>query len=126
MRPLLLVLTLVACAPVSPSARLVPLDPILAAADALPGEAGFAPSLESRADALASRAGALSSSIAPLVPDRARDLEASGVDSARLAALQARAAALRDGVLTEGERQRLEAGPSLPGTAGPANSAPDP
>lgn len=86
----------------APPPLLGPLPPLLAAADALPGEPGFAPTLTAAAQDLATRAEGLAGTAAG----------ASEVE--RLAALQARAEALRDGVLSEDERERLAAGPSLP------------
>ena len=86
----------------APPPLLSPLPPLLATADALPGEPGFAPTLTAAAQDLATRADALAGTAA------------GASEAERLAALQARAEALRDGVLSEDERERLAAGPSLP------------
>ena len=86
----------------APPPVLSPLAPLLATADALPGEPGFAPTLTAAAQDLATRADALAGTAA------------GASEAERLAALQARAEALRDGVLSEEERERLAAGPSLP------------
>ncbi len=134
MRALFPALLLVACAPVQPAPRLAPLDPILAAADALPGQPAFAPSLRAEAEALASRATRLQVPPDPTLEQRVAGLgdRAAAIaapetaDTARLEALQVRAEALRGGGLTDEERERLGSGPSLPAGAGPANSAPDP
>lgn len=134
MRPLLLVLLLAGCAPAVTAPSLVPLGPVLAAADALPAGATFAPGLQSEADALAVRASSLPSPADPALLSRLEDLgiRAGGIptpgssEAERLALLRARAEALRDGVLSDEERRRLGEGPSLPPGSGPANSAPEP
>ena len=84
----------------APPPPLLPLTGLLAAAQTVPQTPDFAPTLSARAEALSVRASGLPA--------------AGGTDAERLAALEARAEALRDGVLTEAERERLEAGPSLP------------
>jgi hypothetical protein len=80
---------------------LQPLTSLLATADTLPAQPAFAPGLAAEA----ARLQAVAAAIPP--PGTADDAQ-------RLADLQARAEALRDGVLTEEERARLEAGASLP------------
>ncbi|EYD76102.1 hypothetical protein Rumeso_02291 [Rubellimicrobium mesophilum DSM 19309] len=80
---------------------LLPLGDLLAQADSLPAQPAFAPGLAAEAERLQAQAAALP---AP----------ATGDDARRLADLRARAEALRDGVLTEEERARLDAGASLP------------
>jgi len=84
---------------------LLPLSGLLAAADAVPASPGFAPALAAEASRLQAEAAA--------IPD-AGPTAGTSDDAQRLAALQARAAALRDGVLTEEERARLGTGASLP------------
>ena len=80
---------------------LLPLTGLLAAADAVPASPGFEAGLAADASRLQAEAAAIPAA------------GASG-DAERLADLQARAEALRDGVLTEEERARLDAGASLP------------
>lgn len=86
----------------APPPPLRPLGPVLAAADAAPSAPGFAPELAQAAQDLSARAQA--------VPGPT----GGGSEAERLAALEARAEALRDGVLSPEERERLELGPSLP------------
>lgn len=132
--PLLLLLLLCACAPPPrlddripaaerdlPPPALVPLGPLLAAADALPASGGFEAALAARAGALTAappppagavaaigaRAGALEERAAPATPP-------ASPEAARLEALRARAEALQTGVLTPEEARRLRQGPSLP------------
>lgn len=103
MRPILLLLALGACAAVPPlGPGLAPAGPLLAAADALPAAPGFAPGLRAAAQGLAARA-------TPPPPPQ----DAAG-EEARLAALEARAEALRAEGLTDADRERLLQGPSLP------------
>lgn len=80
---------------------LLPLTGLLATAEALPATQTFAPELAAEAARLQAQAAALP---APT----------TGADAQRLADLQSRAEALRDGVLTDEERARLESGASLP------------
>jgi hypothetical protein len=114
MRLLLLPLLLAACAefPVldaripaaeraAPPPPLLPLTDLLAAAEAVPSNPGFEGALAAEAATLQAQAAAIPS------PGASSEAE-------RLAALQARAEALRDGVLTEEERKRLVSGASLP------------
>ncbi|WP_176559315.1 hypothetical protein [Rubellimicrobium roseum] len=112
MRSLLPLLLLAACAefPVldaripaaeraAPPPPLVPLDGVLAQAEAVPPSAP-AGDLAARAQAVSARASAL---------------PAPAASNARLADLAVRAQALREGGLSEAERARLGAsGPSLP------------
>lgn len=110
-RSLSLVAGLAACAPLpgppavsgAPAPALVPLGGLLAASDALDAGASPGPDLTAAAAALAARAGAIP---AP----------APG-EGARVAALSARADALRGAVLSDAERARLggaaPGGPSL-------------
>lgn len=114
MRRLLPLLLLAACAEfppeidarlaearaVAPAPDLVPLGAVLAATDALPTEPAFAPDLQARAQALQAQAGTPTPS--------------SAADAERLAALAARAEALRQEGLTEAERERLLSGPAVP------------
>jgi hypothetical protein len=84
---------------------LLPLTGLLAAADAVPATPDFAPALAAEASRLQAEAAAIpSAGTAPAAPG----------DAGRLADLQARAEALRDGVLSEDERARLGSGASLP------------
>jgi hypothetical protein len=86
----------------APPPLLQPIGSVLAAADAVSPVPGFAPGLTAAAQDLSARAQGLSAT-----PTGASEAE-------RLAALQARAEALRAGGLTEEERARLAAGASLP------------
>ncbi len=85
----------------APPPPLAPLTGLLAGADAVPATAPAGPDLAARAQALSSRADTLP---AP----------GAGSDGDRLAGLAVRAEALRAGGLTQEERDRLAAGPSLP------------
>ena len=80
---------------------LLPVAGLLAQGEALPDQAALASDLAAEAARLQAQAASLP---AP----------ATASDAQRLADLQARAEALRDGVLPEEERARLEAGASLP------------
>ena len=80
---------------------LLPLAGLLATAESLPPAPTFAPELAAEAARLQAQTAALPA------PE-------TDSDAQRLADLQARAEALRDGVLTEEERARLESGASLP------------
>lgn len=114
MRSLLLLLALAACAEfpaldaripdaerTAPPPPLLPLRDLLAAEETAPPVPDFAP-------ALAAEAARLQAQAASLPP------AGGNSDGGRLADLQARAEALRGGVLTQEERERLGAGPSLP------------
>lgn len=104
---------------------LLPLGPLLAAADALPREPAFVPALRAEAAALQGRAAAPGPGLAGSdLAARAADLTAratalpaapaGSADAQRLADLAARAEALRDAGLSEPERQRLLDGPAAP------------
>ncbi len=84
----------------APPPSLLPLGAVLGAADALPARPAFAPDLQARAQALQAQAAAPS--------------PAAAADAERLAALAARAEALRQQGLTEAERDRLLSGPAAP------------
>ena len=109
----------------APPRALAPLEPVLAAADALPAAPAFEGALRGAAADLNARAVTIPGTSAPDAALAARLAElaarAEGLatpvpndEAQRLAELEARAEALREGGLTEAERERLEAGPSVP------------